>query len=225
MEKISEFPSRLQSKILAAIYFAEGEYVTTEMILKQTGIAQSTWSEEQNRLIANGLIEKKQSKVMSSKVITRIMNYKLTEKGRLVAHNLSNISRIMAPGQFVSKEPVRIEKVAREEMRMSYTEIEQTLLECIEVGLESFGMNLDKLVKEEIQAEGMSWEEITKNPDRLVFHLNELFGRGGALTIEQMISANIKSRFDLRSIASDSLYSIINELKASYPKISSLLKN
>jgi DNA-binding MarR family transcriptional regulator len=225
MEKISEFPSRLQSKILAAIYFAEDEYVTTEMILKQTGIAQSTWSEEQNRLIANGLIEKKQSKVMSSKVITRIMNYKLTEKGRLVAHNLSNISRIMAPSQFVSKEPVRIEKVAREEMRMSYTEIEQTLLECIEVGLESFGMNLDKLVKEEVRAEGMSWEEITKNPDRLVFHLNELFGRGGALTIEQMISANIKSRFDLRSIASDSLYSIINELKASYPKISSLLKN
>ncbi|MFI5419591.1 MAG: hypothetical protein ACHQ1H_01345 [Nitrososphaerales archaeon] len=225
MEKISEFPSRLQSKILAAIYFAEDEYVTTEMILKQTGIAQSTWSEEQNRLIANGLIEKKQSKVMSSKVITRIMNYKLTEKGRLVAHNLSNISRIMAPGQFVSKESVRIEKIAREETRMSYNEIEQTLLECIEVGLESFGMNLDKLVKEEVQAEGLSWEEITKNPDRLVFHLNELFGRGGALTIEQMISANIKSRFDLRSIASESLYSIINELKASYPKISSLLKN
>ena len=105
------------------------------MILRETGIAQSTWSEEQNRLIANGLIEKKQSKVMSSKVITRIMNYKLTEKGRLVAHNLSNISRIMAPDQFVNREFVRAEKVAQEETRMSYNEIEQTLLECVEIGV------------------------------------------------------------------------------------------
>ncbi len=225
MEKISEFPSRLQSKILAAIYFAQDQYVTTEAILKQTGIAQSTWSEEQNRLIESGLIEKKQSKVMSSKVITRIMNYKLTEKGRLVAHNLTNISRIMAPDQFVAKEAHRIRRESLDEPKMSYPEIERTLLECIEVGLESFGMNLDKLVQEEIRSEGILWEQITKYPDRLVFHLNELFGRGGSLTIQRMISANIKSRFDLRSISSDSLPSLINELKASSSGMNSVLKN
>jgi DNA-binding MarR family transcriptional regulator len=218
LEKYSVFPSRLQSRILAAIYYANEDYVTTEMVLRETGIAQSTWSEEQTRLIESGLLEKKQSKVMSSKVITRIMLYKLTDRGKLVAHNLTNISRIMAPGQFLSRTSDQNE--ANDSTTMTSSDINDAVLECIEVGLESFGMNLDKLVMEEVEKSGLSWKEVAGSPDKLLFHLANLFGSAGALTIEQMIAANIKTRFDLRSISSDNLSSIVRELKVSTDKIS-----
>ena len=64
--------------------FSKMEYLNSETILKETGIAQSTWSEEQNRLTQMGLLEKRQSRLMTSNVITRVMNYRLTDKGRLV---------------------------------------------------------------------------------------------------------------------------------------------
>jgi predicted transcriptional regulator len=217
LEKYSVFPSRLQSRILAAIYYSSEGYVTTETVLRETGIAQSTWSEEQTRLIEGGLLEKKQTKVMSSKVITRIMQYKLTDKGKLVAHNLTNISRIMAPGQFLSKTP--IQNGANDCTTMTSSDVNDAILECIEVGLESFGMNLDKLVMEEVEAAGLSWKEVAASPDKLVFHLVKLFGSAGALTIEQMIAANVKTRFDLRSISSNNLSSIVRELKVSAHRI------
>jgi Mn-dependent DtxR family transcriptional regulator len=225
LEKYTIFPSRLQSRILAAIYFADQEFVTTEMVLKETGVAQSTWSEEQNRLIESGLLEKKQSKLMSSKVITRVMQYKLTDKGKLVAHNLTNISRIMAPEHFVTRISTKTNiEPGMQHLDSSSNELVDALMECIEVGLESFGMNLDKLVREQVQAAGLLWKEVATNPEKLVFHLTELFGQAGALTIEQMIAANIKTRFDLRSISSDSLTSIVAELRATPHKRNSNLK-
>jgi hypothetical protein len=223
LEGTIQFPSRIQSRILAVIHSSLEENVTTEMILKETGIAQSTWSEEQNRLIENGLLEKKQTKIMSpgSKAITRIMRYSLTTKGKLIAHNLANISRIMAPEKFLTQFSAKSEKSrpegADEEKILLAPDshsLDDTILECIEVGLESFGMNLDKLVKEGVQSSGLEWKEVSKNPDKLVYHMVQLFGKGGALTIEQLISANIKSRLQLHSISSNNLSSIISELRS-----------
>ena len=102
LAKGSPFLTQLQCRILSSMYLSKMEYLNSETILKQTGIAQSTWSEEQNRLTEMGLLEKKQSRIMTSNIITRVMNYKLTDKGRLVALNLANISRILAPDKFSS---------------------------------------------------------------------------------------------------------------------------
>jgi hypothetical protein len=193
------------------------EYLNSETILKQTGIAQSTWSEEQNRLTEMGLLEKKQSRIMTSNVITRVMNYKLTDKGRLVALNLANISRILAPDQFstVPNGLLGLPSSLRSDPK-GEIDLDANILECIEIGLDSFGMNLDKLVKSEIEKSAkIQWAQIAKFPEKLEFHLRELFGAGGSSTIESMIAANIRSRFGLRSIRSNSISALITEIRLS----------
>ena len=168
MTKDRPFLSQIQCRILIAIFFSKAEYLNSEMILKDTGIAQSTWSEEQNRLMRMGLIEKKQSRTMASNVITRVMNYRLTDKGRLVALNLSNISRILDPQQFptfnAAESSVPQEPVVGDEFK----EIDEIIMDCIEIGLESFGMNLDELVRSEIEKSGeLRWEQISRHPEKL----------------------------------------------------------
>jgi len=198
------------------------EYLNSETILKETGIAQSTWSEEQNRLTQMGLLEKKQSRLMTSNVITRVMNYRLTDKGRLVALNLSNISRILAPDQFSGIEVCELNLVANDPIRsdlMDEKGLDEKILECIEIGLDSFGMNLDELVKLEIERSGgLNWENVPRHPEKLQAQLNQLFGAGGSSTIESMIAANIRSRFGLRSIKSDKIAVLISELRFSLEK-------
>jgi DNA-binding MarR family transcriptional regulator len=214
--KATPFLSPLQCRILIAIFFSKNEYLNSEAILKETGIAQSTWSEEQNRLTQMGLLEKRQSRIMTSNVITRVMNYKLTDKGRLVAMNLSNISRILAPDKFsltteseVSPTPAFAESIISDDQK----EIDEKILECIEIGLDSFGMNLDELVKSEYEKSGeLKWIQVSRHPERLVSLLNQLFGTGGSTSIESMIAANIRSRFNLRSIKSDRLQVLIAEV-------------
>ena len=199
------------------MYLSKMEYLNSEAILKLTGIAQSTWSEEQNRLTEMGLLEKKQSRIMTSNIITRVMNYKLTDKGRLVALNLANISRIMAPDQISPDSggllglPSSFRIDPNNEI-----DLDAKILECIEAGLDSFGMNLDKLVKSEIEKSAkIQWMQIAKFPEKLEFHLRELFGDGGSSTIESMIAANIRSRFGLRSIRSNSICALITEIRLS----------
>jgi hypothetical protein len=198
------------------------EYLNSEIILKETGIAQSTWSEEQNRLTQMGLLEKKQSRLMTSNVITRVMNYRLTDKGRLVALNLSNISRILAPNQFSRMEVSELSLVTSDPIRADFvdeTALDGKILECIEIGLDSFGMNLDELVKSEIERSGgIKWENVPRHPEKLETQLNQLFGAGGSSTIESMIAANIRSRFGLRSIKSDKMAVLISELRFSLQK-------
>jgi DNA-binding MarR family transcriptional regulator len=198
------------------------EYLNSETILKETGIAQSTWSEEQNRLTQMGLLEKKQSRLMTSNVITRVMNYRLTDKGRLVALNLSNISRILAPDQLPGLEEAVLSVLPSDPVRMESIDersLDEKILECVEIGLDSFGMNLDELVKSEIERSGeLRWEDIPKHPEKLEVQLNQLFGAGGSSTIESMIAANIRSRFGLRSIKSDKMVVLISELRYSLQK-------
>jgi hypothetical protein len=214
LTKDSPFLSQLQCRILSSMYLSKIEYLNSETILKRTGIAQSTWSEEQNRLTEMGLLEKKQSRIMTTKIITRVMNYKLTDKGKLVALNLANISRILAPEKFssISSDLVGLPTYSVE--LKGDDNLDERILECIEIGLDSFGMNLDKLVKTEIEeSEKIQWKQITKYPEKLEFHLRELFGVGGSTTIETMISANIRSRFGLKSIKSNSIVALIAEVR------------
>ncbi len=198
------------------------EYLNSETILKETGIAQSTWSEEQNRLTQMGLLEKRQSRLMTSNVITRVMNYRLTDKGRLVALNLSNISRILAPDQFSGMEVSELSLITNDPIRTDFVDekmLDGKILECIEIGLDSFGMNLDELVKSEIERSGgLKWENVPRHPEKLEAQLNLLFGAGGSSTIESMIAANIRSRFGLRSVKSDKMAVLISELRFSLQK-------
>ncbi|HXQ92668.1 MAG TPA: hypothetical protein VN739_06650 [Nitrososphaerales archaeon] len=216
MTKGSPFLSQLQCRILSSMYLSKIEYLNSETILKRAGIAQSTWSEEQNRLTKMGLLEKKQSRIMTSNIITRVMNYKLTDKGRLVALNLANISRILAPDQF-SLNPNELQGIQHfysESVLHNESDLNVKILECIEIGLDSFGMNLDKLVKSEVErSTKIQWTQIANFPEKLEYHLRELFGAGGSATIESMIAANIRSRFDLRSIRSNSIPALIAEIR------------
>ncbi len=199
------------------MYLSKIEYLNSETILKQTGIAQSTWSEEQNRLTEMGLLEKKQSRMMTSNIITRVMNYKLTDKGRLVALNLTNISRILAPDLFSpDSSELRGLRSSLKPAPNDEIDLDVKILECIEIGLDSFGMNLDKLVRSEIEkSDKIQWMQIARFPEKLEFHLRELFGAGGSSTIESMIAANIRSRFGLRSIRSNSIPALIGEIRLS----------
>ena len=221
--KVSPFLTQLQCRILTAIFFSKIEYLNSETILKETGIAQSTWSEEQNRLTEMGLLEKKQSRLMTSNVITRVITYRLTDKGRLVALNLANISRILAPDQFSRIEISELNGASSETLRNELIDeksLDEKILECIEIGLDSFGMNLDDLVKSEIVKSGeLKWELIPRYPEKLEILLSQLFGGGGSSTIESMIAANIRSRFGLRSIKSDKMVALISELRFSQQRM------
>jgi DNA-binding MarR family transcriptional regulator len=218
-EKVSPFLTQLQCRILTAIFSSKMEYLNSETILKETGIAQSTWSEEQNRLTQMGLLEKKQSRLMNSNVISRVMNYKLTDKGRLVALNLSNISRILAPDQFSGVFTNELANLSPSEVRnesINDVELDEKILESIEIGLDSFGMNLDELVKSEIEKSGeLRWEQIPKFPEKLETQLDRLYGARGSSTIESMIAANLRSKFGLRSIKSDKISVLISEIRFS----------
>jgi DNA-binding MarR family transcriptional regulator len=221
--KDGSFLTQLQCRILTAIFFSKMEYLNSETILKEAGIAQSTWSEEQNRLTQMGLLEKKQSRLMTSNVITRVMNYRLTDKGRLVALNLSNISRILAPEQFSGMELKGLNDAsssAIQNMAVEERAINEKILECIEIGLDSFGMNLDELVKLEFEKAGeLKWEDSPRFPEKLEALLVQLFGAGGSSTIESMIASNIRSKFGLRSVKSDKIVVLISELRFSQQRM------
>ena len=167
-----------------------------------------------------GLLEKKQSRMMTSNVITRVMNYRLTDKGRLVAQNLSNISKILAPDQFPMLNALETSGDPSSWGQDENKEIDEVIMDCIEIGLESFGMNLDELVRAEIEKAGeISWDQIAKRPEKLQEQLLRLFGAGGSSTIESMIAANIKSRFGLSSINSDRISALIAEIHLSTLKL------
>jgi DNA-binding MarR family transcriptional regulator len=221
LTKENPFLSQLQCRILAAISLSKLDSLTSDVILRETGIAQSTWSEEQKRLVQLGLLEKKPSKMMISNTVTRVMKFRLTDKGKLVALNLANISRILGSDQFSYADAASVHTNENTGSGLKdKSELDDEILECIEIGLDSFGMNLDNLVRSEIEkSEEVSWNKIARHPERLVVQLKELFGVGGSTVIESMIAANLRSRFGLKSINSDSISSLIAELRLSSGKL------
>ena len=56
------------------------------------------------------------------------------------------------------------------------------ILECIEIGLDSFGMNLDELVKSEIERSGgLKWENVPRHPEKLEARAQPVVWGGGFL--------------------------------------------
>ena len=160
--------------------------------MEKTGIAQSTWSEEQKRLIDMGLLDKKAFKTIRTNNVCRIVNFRLTSKGKMVAFNLANISRMIVHPQNgqTTSDPLSFAKTI-----LSQKELEYEIIESIEVALDSFGINLIPLVKSRLP-EGAAWEEVGKRPEILSLILVDLFGEEGSSTVESMIVENLKSRFD-----------------------------
>jgi DNA-binding MarR family transcriptional regulator len=182
--------SAIQSRILVALFQSDGrqQFVPNEAVLESTGIAQSTWSEEQKRLIDMGLLEKKAFKTIRTNNVCRIVNFRLTSKGRTVAFNLANISRMIV--HETGNSPIG------GQISVSEKELQYEVMESIEVALDSFGINLIPLVKSRLP-EGATWEGVARNPEVLNAILHELFGKEGSSTVESMIVENLKSRFEV----------------------------
>ncbi len=190
--------SAIQSRIIVSLFQCEGrqQYVSNEAVLEKTGIAQSTWSEEQKRLAEMGVLEKKAFKAIRANNVCRIVNFRLTSKGRTVAFNLANISRMIVQQTGGDLFPLPISSAAPK-VRLSEKDFEYDVLESIEIALDSFGINLVPLVKSRL-GERILWEEVAKRPEILSAILQDLFGRDGSSTVELMITENLKSRFDLQ---------------------------
>lgn len=202
--------SAIESRILVALFESDGreQFVSNETVLEKTGIAQSTWSEEQKRLIEIGLLEKKAFRTIRTNNVCRIVNFRLTSKGRTVACNLANISRIIVQQSEPAGRPIS------EGDGLSEKELEFEVIESIEVALDSFGINLIPLVKSKL-LDGVSWEEVAKNPEILMAILGDLFGKEGSSTVESMIVENLKARFHFGSTEND-LVRLIDELRSRF---------
>ncbi len=207
MSLIKTHLSAIQSKILVALFQPDGSrYLPNEAVLEKTGIAQSTWSEEQKRLIDIGLLEKKAFKMIRTNSVCRIVNFRLTNKGRTVAFNLTNISRMIVQPQ---SELVEIHGAAL----LSEKEFEFEVIEAIEVALDSFGINLIPLVRGKLP-DGISWNEVARRPEILRSILNDLFGKEGCATVESMIAENLKARFVPNTVGSENdLVNLVAQLR------------
>jgi DNA-binding MarR family transcriptional regulator len=198
--------SAIQSRILVALFQSENQqFMPNELVLEKTCIAQSTWSEEQKRLIDMGLLEKKAFKTIRTNNVCRIVNFRLTSKGRTVAFNLVNISRMIVQGQNIP-----LEASASLQTPLSIKDLEYEIMEAVEVALDSFGINLIPLVKSRLP-ENVSWVEVARRPEILIVVLRDLFGKDGSSTVESMIAENLKSRFAIA--VSLSLPELVAELK------------
>jgi DNA-binding MarR family transcriptional regulator len=196
----------IQAKILLAMLRAKDHSLNSEAILRETGIALSTWSAEQGKLVEMGIIEKRLVRVLTNDNISKRMNYKLTESGVAIALNLSNISKILSGTRYggrIAGKPAE--------------DFDERIRECVEIGLESFGANLVTLVKTALESEkGVPWSRIPENPDRLLLVCREFFGEEASKKLETVISANIISRFALGSVQAKDLSSMISSARRSF---------
>jgi len=182
-------------------------------VLEKTGIAQSTWSEEQKRLIDMGLLEKKAFKTIRTNNVCRIVNFRLTSKGKMVAFNLTNISRMIVQPE---NNLMAVDPRSSAQSNLSEKDLEYEVMESIEVALDSFGINLIPLVKSRLP-HGIAWEQVSKRPEILTGILGDLFGKEGSSTVESMVVENLRSRFDLGASSWDlELSRLIVELKGRF---------
>jgi hypothetical protein len=196
----------IQVKILLAMLRSKDYSLNSEAILRETGIALSTWSAEQGKLGEMGLIEKHLVRILTSDSISKRMNYTLTKSGVAIALNLQNISRILSS----SKDMVPSSKASTNEDFM------ERIGECIEIGLDSFGTNLVELVKKTLETEQeIPWNQVSEKPEKLSLVFRELFGDEAAKKLETLISTNIASRFGLEQSRSG-LASVISNAKKSF---------
>jgi DNA-binding MarR family transcriptional regulator len=182
----------IQTKVLIALTRSATGSLNPDEILLATGIATSTWSAEQGRLVSMGLIKKQMIRVIKLNQISKRMNYGLTEKGRMIGQNLLNISKILGENSGEISFARRVE----DEDQVFGSQI----AECVEVALDSFGSNLVNLVKSSLEIEHqIPWKELSERSDVFEEVLRDYFGVGAAEKLKKLIAANIESRFEVRA--------------------------
>lgn len=156
-----------------------------------------------------GLLEKKAFRTIRVNNVCRIVNFRLTSKGRTVAFNLANISRMIFQHDSAGNSSTG------GQISLSEKELQYEVIESIEVALDSFGINLIPLVRSKLP-EGSSWEGVAKDPQILTTILNDLFGKEGSSTVESMIVENLKSRFDVGALWENDLVRLVKALREKF---------
>jgi DNA-binding MarR family transcriptional regulator len=87
--------SPIEERILIALFQAKEHRLLSDEITKLAGIAFSTLSAEQRRLVALGLLQKKSLRFMDEDRIRSRMGYELTMKGELIALHLKHVSELL----------------------------------------------------------------------------------------------------------------------------------
>ena len=160
-----------------------------------------------------GLLEKKAFKTIRTNNVCRIVNFRLTSKGKMVAFNLTNISRMIVQPE---NNLMAVDPRSSAQSNLSEKDLEYEVMESIEVALDSFGINLIPLVKSRLP-HGIAWEQVSKRPEILTGILGDLFGKEGSSTVESMVVENLRSRFDLGASSWDlELSRLIVELKGRF---------
>jgi hypothetical protein len=191
--------------------------VNNETILKGSDISRSTWAVEQNRLIDFGLLEKKNSRLISKNNVFRTVNYRLTEKGRTITLNLLEISRILDSGEKPTCGKLELSQSIDSLLNNPDSELSSRIRESIEIALEGYGINFLNDVKSAMENERrVQWNQVPGRIDLLTQVLVEFFGAEGAKTVESLICANIKSRFGLSKLERNDLQSLILEAASSF---------
>jgi hypothetical protein len=202
----------IQSRILIIIFQSGSDLVNNEIILKGADISRSTWAVEQNRLIEFGLLEKRSARTISRKNVFKTVNYRLTARGKAIAFNLLEISKILGSAERPAF-PASISKMSSQED----SEFDSRVLEIIEIALEGYGINFVGDVRAAIESEHrIQWKEVTSRADLLEEVLVEFFGSAGAHNVVSMICANIRSRFGLDKREPDDLQHLLNEAREAF---------
>ena len=200
----------IDTKILITLMKSKQGFLNTDEILLQTGIATSTWSAEQSKLVTMGLMKKRMVRIIERDYISKRMNYGLTEKGKDVGANLLNIFKILTAD---SKEQVATSGSILVTERHN-DDFANKLGECIEVALESFGSNLVYLVRKSFEVEHkISWDQLPDKSGILQQVLRDYFGLRASEKLEKLIAANIRSRFEIGNLRSEDLTLLIAEAR------------
>jgi hypothetical protein len=203
--------------------------VNNEAILKGAEISRSTWAIEQNNLLDLGLIEKRFTRSLSDRNILRTVNYRLTERGKAIAANLLEISRILDSASIpirVGTQNSMLPNILKPRLYTEDSDTNGKVLESIEVALEGYGVNFLEDVRAELSSRHkVQWDKIPQQIDLLIQVLMDFFGVEGAKTIESMICANIGSRFDLHARETDDLQSLVRSIPVNSKTTEALAEN
>jgi hypothetical protein len=147
--------------------------------------------------------------------VFKTVNYRLTPKGKAVAFNLAEISKILESAER-SPVPVLRPKMAPYE-EFAFT---AKIMEAIEVALEGYGVNFVSDVKGILESDyKLRWQDVSGKPNLLEVALVEFFGASGASNVLAMICSNIRSRFGLDKREPDDLQHLLSEARETFKKL------
>jgi predicted transcriptional regulator len=202
-------------RILVTLAQSKNGSLQTEEILEQTGIAMSTWSSKQGKLVSMGLVEKHFVRVMGDDHVLKRMNYALTEKGKLVGQSLVNVTNLLSPDRDTPNSKINSPRIqSLQERNQPADDFQEKIGECIEVALDSFGSKLIELVKRSMEVEhGVVWETLPDRTQDLESVLRDYFGVEASNGLRKLIAANIRARFDLEDESNEDLSLLIREAR------------